>query len=411
MKKILMLLIMLFNISAMSYAFSDTENHWAKEYIEWGSNEEIINGYSDNTFKPDAEVKVNEFLKMLVEASKYKKEIVGKRWPDWYIATAKKYKWIEENTFLDYEKTITRNEVVNIVSKYIDLSNVEKSKMKINDLENNNKNEVLKLINLGVINGYEDATFRGEKTITRAEAIKIIKKAVNARQKIVNKKQYKLDETVFEYTNIGKEKGASLYRNRYEVKNNKLYFYDDGRYANLDGYRINDTYIDENKVIKLLKELVSEDSYTSINYVPDKYTINQLVIAHGDREEYIYSGLPRFSFTFYEDKLYNLKEVTMQEDFSNNCFLKIKVSKLWVWQSELDSTNYINEYKFERLKACIEVLLGEEETKEFMPYIMKKVIQEFESDEKIIEKIEIKKYVINTYTTDNSGVEFYISKK
>ena len=411
MKKILIALIILFNISTITCAFTDTANHWAKEYIEWGSNEEIINGYFDNTFRPDENVKINEFLKMLVEASKYKKEITGKRWPDWYIATAKKYNWINENEFSDYERGITRNEVVKIISRYIDLSNIAKAKAKVNDLENTNKDDVLKLINLEVIKGYEDNTFRGNKTITRAEAIKIIKEAVNARQKVINKKEYMLNDKAFEYTNIGKDKKTSLYRNRYEIKNNSLYFYDDGRYANLDGYRIDDAYIDENKVIKLLKKLVSEDSYTSVNYVPDKYTINQLVIAHGDREEYIYNGLPRFSFTFYEDKLYDLKEVTMQESFSDNCFLKIKVSKLWIWQSELDNKTYINEYKFERLKECIEVLLGEEEAKELMPYVKEKVIEEFESDEKIIDKKEIQKYVINTYTTDNSGVEFYISKK
>lgn len=411
MKKLLIVVTLLFNFSTITYAFSDTENHWAVNFIEWGSNEEIINGYLDDTFRPDENIKVNEFLKMLVEASKYKKEIEGKRWPDWYIATAKKYNWIEENTFLDYEKVITRNEAVKIISNYINISDVKKSKENISDLENENEEYVLKLIKLEVINGYEDSTFRGDKAITRAEAIKIIKKATEARKKVIARKEYSINNTMSEYTNIGKEKGTSLYRNRYELKNNRLYFYDDGRYAILDGYKIDEAYIDESKVIRLLKKLVSEDSYTSVNYVPDEHTINQLVIAYGDREEYIYSGLPRFSFTFYEDKLYNLKKATMQEEFSEKCFLKIKVSKLWVWQSELENQTYINEYMFERLKSGIEVLLDEEETKELMPYIREKIIEEFETDEKIIDKKETKKYVINTYTTDNSGVEFYISKK
>lgn len=411
MKKIWILLIILFSFPTIINAFSDTENHWAIEYINWGSNEEIINGYSDNTFRPDAEVKVNEFLKMLVEASKYKKEITGKRWPDWYIATAKKYNWIAENDFLNYDKAITRNEAIKIISKYIDLSNVTKSKTEINDLENTIKDDVLKLINLGVINGYEDNTFRGDKTITRAEAIKIIKEAVNARQKVINEKEYPLNDTAYKYTNIGKEKNTSLYRNRYEVKNNKLYFYDNGRYATLDEYSIQPECIHEAKIIKLLEELVSEDTYTAVNYVPDKYTINQLIISHGDREDYLYNGSERFSFTFYEDKLYNLKEVTMQEKFSDKSFLKIKVSKLWIWQSELDNKIYINENKFEKLKECIEILLGNEETKELMPYIKEKVIEEYESDEKIIDKKELKKYLVDTYTTDNTGVEFYISKK
>ena len=59
-----------------------------------------------------------------------------------------------------------------------------------------------------------------------------------------------------------------------------LYFYDNGRYATLDEYSIQPECIHEAKIIKLLEELVSEDTYTAANYVPDKYTINQLIISH-----------------------------------------------------------------------------------------------------------------------------------
>ena len=412
MKKLILLTIVLFNFINTTYAFSDTQTHWAKEYIEWGAYEEILNGYEDNTFRPDENVKVNEFLKIMVEASRYKKEHVGNRWPDWYIATAKKYNWIDENQFESYEKNITRDEAVKIISKYINLKTVNKSTIRLKDLNKNNKENVLKLISLGVISGYEDNTFKGDKTITRAEAIKIIKEAVNARQEVLNSSKYNISDNL-SYTNVGKENRLSLYKNRYEIKNNKLYFYDIGRYAILDKHTLDNIYINESKIINLIKVLVSEDTYTSVNYVPDEDTINQLVISYGDREDYMYNGSERFSFTFYENDFYRLKDITKQERFSNECFLKIKITKLWVWKSELKNGTFINNYKFEKLERSIQTLLGKETSKEFMPYIKQKVIegQLRGQDEKIVETKEIGNYIINTYAHEGARVEFYISEK
>lgn len=413
MKKLIILVMLIllskFNIA---YCFSDIQNHWAENYILWGLEEGIVNGYNNQTFKPDSEIKVSEFLKILVESSKYKKEMIGNRWPDWYIATAKKYEWISEEQSQNCEKYITRNEAAEIISKYIDLENVNKSKLKLKDLNLDNKENVLKLIELGVINGYSDNTFKGERTITRAEAIKIIKVAVDARQKIINEKNYKITNDMIEFTNIGKEQKDSLYRNRYEIKNNEIYFYDDGRYAILDKYKLSDEYIDKSKIIKMLKQIISEDTYTSINYVPDSNTINQLIISHGDRENYLYNGSERFSITFYEDELYNLKTVTLEEAFSDKCFMKIKVAKLWLWKKEIKDGTYINDYKLERLEKAIEAILGKDVTKELIPYIKQKVTegQLRKENEKIIDTIRIGKYKIDTYAYEGARVEFYISE-
>lgn len=399
-------LILMFNIS---YGFSDTENHWAKEYINWATEEEIVNGYEDGTFRPNAEIKINEFLKILSEASKCKMVLVGSRWPNWYIETAKAYGWVEENQFSDYDKKITRDEAVAIIAKYIDLSNVKKSNKNLKDLNFKNKSNVLKLITLGVINGYEDNTFKGEKTITRAEAIKLVKNAVDAHQKVINEQKCKLEKSI---TNIGKEKGESLFRNRYEIRGNEIYFYDDGRYANLDGYKLNSDFVDNAKVIKLIKSIVSTDTYTSVNYVPDDKTVSQLIIAHADRESYLYNGTERFSITFYPDGLYNLKQVTLEDSFSDKCFMKIKVAKLWFWRYELNDGTYLNENKLKRLENAITAVLGEDFTKEFMPYLREKIAegQLRAYNEKIIDTIEIGKYRIDIYAFEGARVEFYISE-
>lgn len=410
MKKILIAtIIVIIAMYSISYGFSDTENHWSKEYIDWAVEEKIVNGYEDGTFKPNSEIKINEFLKILTEASKCKKELTTKIWPDSYIATAKAYEWIENDEFDDYDKNITRDEAVKIISKYIDVSTVKKSSPKLKDLNSENKSNVLKLMELGVINGYSDGTFKGNKTITRAETLKLIKNAVDAHQSVINQKKYDITTKI---TNVGKNREGSLYRNRYEIKDNKIYFYDDGRYATLDGYKLESKNVDTGKIIKLIKNIVSEDTYTSVNYVPDEKTISQLIIAHADRESYLYNGTERFSITFYPDKLYNLKQVALEESFSDKCFMKIRIAKLWYWRYELRDGTYLNENKFARVEKAVETIMGREFMKEFLPYLRQKVVdgQLREYNDKIKETIQIGQYRIDTYAYEGARVEFYISE-
>jgi len=50
--------------------FHDISGHWAEETIVMLAEKGVINGYEDNTFRPDNSVTKGEFLKLLLEASK-----------------------------------------------------------------------------------------------------------------------------------------------------------------------------------------------------------------------------------------------------------------------------------------------------------------------------------------------------
>lgn len=45
--------------------FTDIENHWAREAIEWAAAMRVASGYGDNTFRPDETVSEAEFLAFL----------------------------------------------------------------------------------------------------------------------------------------------------------------------------------------------------------------------------------------------------------------------------------------------------------------------------------------------------------
>ncbi|MDD6308316.1 MAG: S-layer homology domain-containing protein [Clostridia bacterium] len=72
---------------------SDGTSHWAKKYIKLAADKKIVNGYGDGIFKPDADVKYVEVVKMLVCALGYgeiaeSSNIEGGLWYSGYMAQA-----------------------------------------------------------------------------------------------------------------------------------------------------------------------------------------------------------------------------------------------------------------------------------------------------------------------------------
>ena len=51
--------------SIPSFAMSDIGEHWAKSSIEKLVKEEVVNGYDDNTFRPDKKVTREEVAQLI----------------------------------------------------------------------------------------------------------------------------------------------------------------------------------------------------------------------------------------------------------------------------------------------------------------------------------------------------------
>lgn len=237
----------------------DVENHWAKETIVKAVQNNVINGYGDNTFRPDNNVTIAEFLKMIISVKNYKLERVGNSvWPDFYIETAKKNKLITDE-YSDYNALLTRYDAVNIISNIIDLNDVNKSNIQFKDLKREYKTNVLKLVKLNIVNGYSDKTFRGENTITRAEAVTILSRMIDAQNKNSIYKTYAPQKRV-DLSNY-KTSDNSMEPN-YEIKNNKILIYDNGKYSNSQEYKLNNNIINVSKVVQEIESLIRDNTYT-----------------------------------------------------------------------------------------------------------------------------------------------------
>ncbi|QJD82707.1 hypothetical protein HH215_05600 [Cohnella herbarum] len=110
--------------------FSDLSEHWAKASIKQAVSSGIVTGYQDGTFKPDKTVTRAEFAVMLMNALKTERAGAALTFTD----TAKIGSWAQK--------------------------------------------EVAQAVQTGIINGYEDGTFRPAGEITRAEMAAMIARAL-----------------------------------------------------------------------------------------------------------------------------------------------------------------------------------------------------------------------------------------
>ncbi|MBO9598658.1 MAG: S-layer homology domain-containing protein [Cohnella sp.] len=110
--------------------FVDIQGHWAEQTTDTFTKLRIIEGYADGTFKPDA--------------------------------------------------SITRAEFAVILNRVFDIQGGNSSGVVLNDIGGSwAKNAIQNLITVGIIHGYEDGTFRPDNTITREEMVVMISRILN----------------------------------------------------------------------------------------------------------------------------------------------------------------------------------------------------------------------------------------
>ncbi|CEJ74921.1 Mg-chelatase subunit ChlD [[Clostridium] sordellii] len=167
--------------------FNDIDGHWAKNAIIDFATKGYINGYGDGTFKPDNSITRAEFVKILNKAFGYtnvgKENFSDVNPSDWYYndicigVNAGYINGYEDNTFKP-DKQITREEASKIIATALNLNGDGKLNFKdSSEISNWAKPYVDALSDNNIINGYEDNTFRPHNNMTRAENVTILSRA------------------------------------------------------------------------------------------------------------------------------------------------------------------------------------------------------------------------------------------
>lgn len=200
-------------ISASAATFSDTSGHWAESTIDAYSSFDVVNGYPDGTFRPDATMTRAEFASICISYSAYFQGTTGALdytnaydvWGGfqdvpssaWY-ADAVQYTnflfdwdnvkvwtgdyWQEATSFnFRPNEPITRGEAAQAVARMMECIQLYNNNTKFNYSEmTSNLSDVTDgsyaamLDHFGVMSGYPDGTFKAGNQLTRAECVTVL---------------------------------------------------------------------------------------------------------------------------------------------------------------------------------------------------------------------------------------------
>lgn len=169
-------------------SFADTTSHWAARSIHILVRLGTVKGYPDGSFLPDKKITRAEFVSMVVRL--FAIDDQGDRELDF---TDTPHHWANEaiETLASHgiingygtgqfrpDETITRQDAVVIIMRLLDMKALPKHHSnEMSDLEQAGayaRNEIEAATAAGIINGYDDGTFRPQGHTTRAEVVTML---------------------------------------------------------------------------------------------------------------------------------------------------------------------------------------------------------------------------------------------
>lgn len=185
MRKILIMLLVLAFIPVVAFAaFLDMpEGHWAYNVVTSLTEDGVIDGYEDGSFRPEGLVTRGEGAKILCEIASLPEgnavyEDVSEE--DWFYTYSRDCgAYIENGTVFSGNTPLTREEVACAVAGIKELSSEDTSLAeKFSDYKAfKNPEAIAAAVEDGFISGYEDGSFRPEGNITRAEFCSMVYRA------------------------------------------------------------------------------------------------------------------------------------------------------------------------------------------------------------------------------------------
>ncbi|WP_261303308.1 S-layer homology domain-containing protein [Paenibacillus andongensis] len=178
-------------------SFSDIKGHWTERAIDIFVMLHVIEGYNDGTFRPDNAITRAEFAVILERVFDIRggnsisaaMNDISHHWAKDAIE-----KLVEAGIIVGYEdgsfkpdNTITREEMVVMLSRILNLENVAKDTTKGNfvDLKSSYAaNEIIAEAQAGIIHGKTDGKFDAKSNATRAEVLQLILNALELKPQI-----------------------------------------------------------------------------------------------------------------------------------------------------------------------------------------------------------------------------------
>ena len=171
-------------------AFTDTEGHWAEESIrKWSEEYRIIQGYEDDTFRPDASITRGAFAGIMDRFLQFQaisepetfSDTAGNYWESAILKLHAAGVYLGTNGKALAGNTITRQQAVTMIARAfrIDAETADLPYADADKIAEYARPAVAEMTVRGYLNDVRDGNFRPTDTITRAEIINILSNMID----------------------------------------------------------------------------------------------------------------------------------------------------------------------------------------------------------------------------------------
>ncbi len=182
--------------AAESPEFTDvTRENWAYESIKKFSGMGVINGFSDGSFQPDGNVTREQFAKMLALTFDIKTtgnpvsaftDVPSNSWSCGYIESCKAY-LPGDGSVYNPSIPAAREDIIAALALAVglesgDTANAEKAFTDFSEVKPGLAGLISAAVENGLANGYENSTLRPKGSMTRAEAVTMLDRALSKKQ-------------------------------------------------------------------------------------------------------------------------------------------------------------------------------------------------------------------------------------
>jgi hypothetical protein len=196
-------LCMIFSSMGLVTAAStnDVKGHWAETTVNSWVGKGFVKGYEDGSFRPETHVNRQEFTAFVNRSFGFVElgtiqftDVAQTDWSFSDISKAKAAGYItgyKDGTFQPTVE-ISRQEAAVIITNLLGLDKSSSADLYI-DTKNSpgwSKSAIGAAKDHGIMGGYPDGTFRPEQSVTRAEAVVLLERALIAKTKIIKTTTY-----------------------------------------------------------------------------------------------------------------------------------------------------------------------------------------------------------------------------
>lgn len=187
----------IYTVIEANKSFEDLASHWSKADVEMLANKLVVEGAADKQFQPDRNITRAEFAALVVRslglnsvtANTYFTDINSSAWYAGVVASASKAGIIngyEDNTFRP-DAQITREELAAMIIRSLTYAGVASEVSESNQAQQLAKfkdsskivwakKEIAAAVNAGIINGLTDDTIGSAEKATRSQAATMLKR-------------------------------------------------------------------------------------------------------------------------------------------------------------------------------------------------------------------------------------------